>query len=382
MDLRSIKSRLKFALCVAVAAVIAVVGAVVLQPGTSLGGVVLAQNPDPQPTGSIQRITASTPNVTLAVGDTVVLSIDVYGLQNIQDQSLGGDVEFDWSASGGRLPDDAGGTSVTYTAPSDPGTYTVTVSPNSGCVGTGSECSATFRISVRRQGEARGPDAPPRNPDGNIPSILTDSEGAQYEVFTPEEGGSFNGDGFWISADAGVVPNGEVIGVRIADTGPATNAGMSKHRYTLHGRSYLIAAVDNMGDAVSSYRLDGPAEICIPIPGELRSSITDVGLVGVNNGEALTALTSWVRVSPSLIACGNLSVLPATIAAAVPGTPPPAPTATPEPIPELPRTGGTTPNSSSAIMWMLLVGIATLALGAWIVSSNRPKRSRGRFGRG
>ena len=335
----------------------------------------LVQAQDPQPVGSIMRITASTPNVVLAVGDSVVLSINVYGLQNIQDQSLGGDVEFDWSASGGRLPDNADGTSVTYRAPSVAGSYTVTVSPTTECVGTASECTATFRIDVRRQGEATGPDAPLRNPEGDIPPILTDSEGNQYEVFTPEGGGRFEGGSFWLYGAKGIVPNGEVIGVRIADTGPATNAGMSHHRYTLYGQRYTISAVDASGASVSSYNLDAPIEVCIPVPGELRSSITDVGTVGINEGNALTAHTSWVRVSPSLTVCANVSVLPATIGAGIPGTPPPAPTATPEPTPALPVTGGAALNSSP-LGWALLIGVAMVAFAAFAVSRRRPKTSK------
>ena len=336
-------------------------------------GLVRAQNP--QPVGSIMRISASTPNVVLAVGDSVVLSIDVYGVQNIQDQSLGGPVEFDWSASGGRLPDNADGTSVTYTAPSVAGSYTVTVSPETECVGKASECTATFRIDVRRQGEATGPYAPPRNPEGDIPTVLSDSEGNQYAVFTPEDGGRFEGGSFWLDGAEGIVPNGEVVGIRMADTGPATNAGMSHHRYTLYGQRYAISAVDATGDSVSSYSLDAPIEVCIPVPAELRSSITDVGIVGINESDALTALTSWVRVSPSLSVCANLSVLPATIGAEIPGTPPPAPTATPEPTPELPITGGAAPNSSP-LGWVLLIGVAMVASAAVAISRRRPKGAK------
>ena len=153
-----------------------------------------------EPVGSISRVTASTPKLTLAVSDTVVLSINVYGRQDVEDSSLASDVNIDWSASAGTLPDDADGTSVSYTAPSEPGSYTVTASPSSECIGTTSECTATFRITIRRQGEASAPDVPPRNPDGGIPSVLTGPDGGQYEVFTPEDGGTFTGDGFWIDA--------------------------------------------------------------------------------------------------------------------------------------------------------------------------------------
>ena len=227
-----------------------------------LGGNVYAQTPEP--VGSISSVAASTPNLTLTVDDTVVLSITVVGRQDVADPSLANEVDINWSASGGTLPDDADGTSVSYTAPSEPGSYTVTASPSSECIGTASECTATFRISVRRQGEATGPGAPPRNPDGEIPALLADSEGAQYAVFTPEEGGIFTGEGFWIDAPVGIVPNGEIIGVRMHDLGDASNAGMSGHRYTLGGRKYAISAIDASGADVDSYTLEGPAMVCVP----------------------------------------------------------------------------------------------------------------------
>jgi len=131
MRLCSVKSRFKLALGGALVGAIIVVGTVVPQPNASLGGIALAQNPDPQPTGSIQEITASTPNLMLTVGDTVVLSINVIGRQDIEGQRLGDDIKFDWSASGGQLSDGADGTSASYTAQSDPGIYSVTVSPRS-----------------------------------------------------------------------------------------------------------------------------------------------------------------------------------------------------------------------------------------------------------
>ena len=227
MGLRSMRPKLSTAFGIS----FAVLGTLIFT--ASGDGVALAQTPEP--VGSILRVAPKKPNITLAVGDTVILSINVIGVQKVQDQSLAKDVAIDWSASGGELPDDADGTSVSYTAPPDPGAYTVTASPTSECIGTSSECTATFRISVLRQDEATGPGAPPRNPDGEIPAILADSDGAQYAVFTPEEGGTFTGEGFWIDAPVGIVTNGEIIGVRMHDVGDASNAGMTEHRYTLGG---------------------------------------------------------------------------------------------------------------------------------------------------
>ncbi|MXZ03274.1 MAG: hypothetical protein F4Y88_06280 [Chloroflexi bacterium] len=353
------KSRLKLAQGVALIGVIIVVGTLLLEPGASA----LAQKPTPQPTGSIQEITASTPNLTLTVGDTVVLSINVIGRQDIEDQRLADDIKFDWSVSGGQLSDGADGTSVSYTAPADPGIYSVTVSPRSGCVGTGLACTATFRLTVRRPGEATGPDAPPRNPEGEIPAILTASGGGQYEVFTPEEGGTFTSENFSVSAGNGIVPNDEIIGVRMAEDGSASNAGMSHHRYTLSGNQYRVSVIDAERAPILSYNLNGTVAVCIPVPGELRTNISSLEMVTKNSNGTLTVMSSSVRISPSLIICGNTSTLPATIAVGIRGTPPPLLEPDPEPTEMLPATGGATPSSASALVWAFLLGIALISIG-------------------
>ncbi|MYF78982.1 MAG: hypothetical protein F4180_03590 [Chloroflexi bacterium] len=364
------------ALGVALVGAIIVVGTLVPRPNGSFSGIALAQNPDPQPTGSIQEITASTPNLTLAVGDTVVLSINVIGRQDIEDQRLADDVKFDWSVSGGRLSDGTDGTSASYTAPSDPGIYSVTVSPSSGCIGTGLACTATFRITVRRPGEATGPDAPPRNPEGEIPSILSDSEGEQYQVFTPEEGGIFTGENFSISAVMGIVPNSEIIGLRMAEDGSASNAGMSHHRYTLSGNQYRVFVIDAEGAPISSYNLNGTVTVCIPVPGALRTNISSLEMVNKNSNGTLTVMSSSVRISPSLIICGSTSTLPATIAVGIRGTPPPLLEPDPEPAEILPATGGAVPVSQGIIAWALLVGVALIATGTF-ASTYRHRRQEG-----
>ena len=378
MDMRLSEPKARSMFNCVVVAVFAVVALIGFQSfAASNGGIAHAQTPEP--VGSISSVSASTPDLTIAVGETIVLSINVYGRQDVEDASLARDVSINWSASGGTLPDNADRTSVSYTAPSEPGSYTVTASPSSECIGTAAECTATFRITVRRQGEATGPGAPPINPDGEIPAVLTDADGDQYAVFTPEEGGTFDGEGFWIDAPIGIVPNGELIGVRMNDVGDASNAGMTQHRYTLGGRKYAISAIDASGDAVDSYELEGPAMVCVPMPPELRSNLPSVGLVSVdeNGSTQLQALTAWVRITPYLAVCGNLSVLPATIAASIPGSPPPLPTVTPEPAPNLPPTGGTAPSPFTALIWVLLLGIALVSVGPlWLLLLDRDKTNR------
>lgn len=48
---------IEVAIGIVLAGVIILVGTLVLPPGAPFGGIVLAQNPDPQTTGSIQAIT-------------------------------------------------------------------------------------------------------------------------------------------------------------------------------------------------------------------------------------------------------------------------------------------------------------------------------------
>ena len=355
-------------------AIVAVAIAVAWHPAASFDGETLhAQSSvsDPQPTGSIQEITASTPNLTLTVGDTVVLSINVIGRQDVEDQRLADDVKFDWSVSGGRLSGGTDGASASYTAPSDPGIYSVTVSPRSGCVGTGLACTATFRITVRRQGEATGPDAPPRNPEGEIPAILSDSEGEQYQVFTPEEGGTFTSENFSVSAGNGIVPNGEIIGVRMAEDGSASNAGMSHHRYTLSGNQYRVSVIDAGSAPISSYNLNGTVTVCIPVPEELRANISSLEMVNKNSNDTLTVMSSSLRISPSLILCGNTSTLPATVAVSIRGTPPPLLDPEPEPTEMLPATGGATPSSASAVVWVLIFGVTLIGTGVFVTAYRR-----------
>ena len=368
LSARSAKSkRTTYAMAFAIAASIAVISALGFATATNLGGAtVIAQ----EPTGLIKSITPSTSNLSVNPGDTVSLSINVIGLQDVRDQSLGSDVTFNWSATGGELPpNEKGNTSVRYAAPDSPGNYVVTVSTSSNCRGT---CSTTFDIRVRRPGSIESVVGTPTNPPGVIPTVLTDDDGNQYEVFTPEEGGTFNGEGFRITATTGIVPNAEYIGVRMFENGPASNAGMSGHRYTLGGIKYTVAAIDSERNSVASYLLSATVEICIPVPSEMRANISNVEMIATSDdGSQITVLSSSVRVVPSLSVCGNTSTLPVNVAAGIPGSPPPMPEPTPDPEPALPATGGAGPESNVVLIWALLMGVALIATGIFAVSRRR-----------
>lgn len=114
--------------------------------------------PTPVPNPKISRIEPSIRSVTLRIGNTVELSIEVYGRQNIQDDSLGNSVSFDWSVTsgGGSFREvDAGFDSNStpderevYFNASKYGNYTVTASLDQyECVGG---CSASFDVRIRR----------------------------------------------------------------------------------------------------------------------------------------------------------------------------------------------------------------------------------------
>ena len=367
LSARSTKSKLtSYSMAIAIAAFIAVIGALGFAIATNFGGTtVFAQ----EPTGLIKEITPSTSNLSVNPGDRVSLSINVIGLQDVRDQSLGRDVTFNWSATGGDLPpNEDGNTSVRYTAPDSPGNYVVTVSTTSNCRGT---CSTSFDIRVRRPGSIESVVVTPVNPPGEIPTVLSDADGNQYGVFTPEEGGTFTGDQFSITAKTGIVPNAEFIGVRMYENGSASNAGMSGHRYTLGGTKYSVAVIDGERNSVASYRLNATIEICIPVPMEMLSNISSVEMIATSDdGTDLTVLSSSVRVVPTLTICGNTSTLPANVAAGIPGSPP-MPEPTPDLEPALPVTGGAGPSSTGVLAWTILIGFALLATGMFAVYRRR-----------
>ena len=262
-----------------------------------------------------------------------------------------------------------------YTAPESPGTLTVYVSVDqSQCYGFQSQCSTEFKITVLRSAAAVEPTPVPVNPAGSIPMILTDSDGNQYEVFTPEGGGTFTGDNSSLKAGPGVVPNGEIVGLRIAEGGSASNDGKTYQRYSLGGSWYEISAVDASNTSVSSYGLSDAVEVCIPLPDELRSNISSLALVVINADDSLTILSSIVRISSSgTNVCGNLSSVPAKLAVGTAGSPAALPTAVPDTADtsDLPDTGGAAPSSPMVVFWILIVGLASIVVGGALRRARR-----------
>ena len=159
---------------------------------TSVGTSVVAGSP-----GMISKIEPNIRGIAISGGDTVVLSVNVYGLQDKMDNKLGG--TYTWSVNGTGI--DGSGRELSYTAPTSPGTYNVKATLADGDCAPKDEtmrasaCSAEFEVKVLRPSAPQPAPEAPVNPPGEIPSILADSEGEQYEVFTPVEGGKFEGNG-------------------------------------------------------------------------------------------------------------------------------------------------------------------------------------------
>jgi hypothetical protein len=325
----------------------------------------------------ISRIEPTIRSVTVSAGDRIRIGVDVYGAQDIKSNGLGDGIGFLWSDDDAGGDIDGDGREVTYTAPERPGTYTLSVAvPFSACRAPQTDevrCATQFEIVVRRASSAEAAKPEPRNPAGEIPAILTDSDGNQYEVFTPERGGTFTGDTSNLTAGPGVVPNGEIVGLRIAEGDAASNEGKTYQRYSLGGNWYEVSAVDGSGVSVASYVLNDALEVCIPLPVELSSRISGLAIVAINSDDSLTILSSTVRISGSdTNVCANVSSVPATIAVGSAGSPAPLPTAVPETEDETdpPDTGGAAP-SSDALVWALMIGFVGVFAGLAVMRSRR-----------
>ena len=330
----------------------------------------------PRSTARIKRIEPAIRGLNIGSGDRVNLELNIYGVQDILDNSLADGVSFNWTSDAHDGLDGTGRQTV-YTAPEVPGTYMVVAELGSSqCRGDETQCRAEFEIHVRRASVAPTPMPAPVNPQGPIPVTITDSQGVAYAVFTPVEGGRFMGDGFSLTAASSAVPNGEVIGISILKGEPASNVGQTHHRYVLDGDWYHIAVVDARGTPITGYRLNRAAEVCIPLPDALRSNISDLAIVAINSDDSLTILSSSVRISSSgTNVCGSLSSVPATIAAGTAGSPLPLPTEVPDSgdASGLPATGGSVP-SNNGMLWALILGLAIVVSG-YAVLRAAPRRN-------
>ena len=225
---------------------------------------------------------------------------------------------------------------------------------------------------------ANASDPSPVNPPGEIPAIVFDTVGNVYEVFTPEEGGVVVGDGFSFEALPGDVPSAVVVAIRMSMSGPASNAGMTHHRYTIGGNYHVISAVDGEGKPLNApFRFRTPAIACVPMPGEYLANIDTVRLVAMEPSVgSQTVLSSTYKLDRSgLKMCGYVGTVPTTVAVGIEGAPAPIP---PTPvvevrIVELPVTGGVAVATGSLAI-LLLAGFVML-MSALVVFRFRTHRT-------
>ena len=342
----------------------------------------------PIPAGRILRIKPSVESISIRAGSKVRLSVGVFGLQNEQDDSLAEkeEVTFEWSSSNGEgsfeesapagaetngEPDDR---KVLHTVSDIPGTYTVTATLGQGeCRGTDEQCSATVRITVIRTIVREASATPvPCQISGTIPAAIPDSAGNQHSVFTPTDGGTFTDENVEVTAPINAVAGCEYIGIRVVESGPAMNRNNPLYRFTLAGMLYSVQAVDSSGATITDYQFNRPIQVCVPLPGTLRGNISEIDALKLNSDGTLTALTSKILSTPngSPRVCGNLSELPADIAAGKRGAPDPTPEPMPTATPEPPETGGTAVPYTWA--WLIaILGVGVFVLGAATLTRRR-----------
>ena len=328
----------------------------------------------------INSIRPEVREVTLRAGDTIRLGVDVYNQQDGLDNSIPGRTSsllvFRWSeqdSGGGSFADPGDGRRVVYTAPSSPGTYTITAEaqPDGICRthhadasgisdANRAPCIATFTIRVTSAAGVSDPQPVPVNPAGVIPTELTDNAGTAYTVFTPVDGGMFTGGGFTVSAPAGAVPDRTVLGVTAAVSAVPVPAPVPGASMSVAGSFYDINGIQQSGQPpLTAYTLDDPLTVCLPFPDEFRADLSDVVVVQRQSDGNLSPLTTKVRTNAGILTiCGAVSTLPATVGVAKLGTVPAIP-ATPAPTEDTPDTGGFAPGGI-ALLLTLLAGLAVL----------------------
>ncbi len=340
----------------------------------------------------ILRIQPAFHNITVAPRDRVVLNVHVYGRQNIRDDSLADDLNLEWEDDTTGTFRKPKGLTALYHTPQQTGRYTVTATlpePELNCysfLDDEEQCEATFNITVRRTQGPPQPEEPPVNPTGHIPDTIDDAQGVSYKVFTPVEGGSYTHEDTTFTAPPSAVPDNQIIGINITKTGPVDNNEKNNPRHKLAGYWYRVQPVDKAGQPLNAYRLEKPAQICLPLPDELRSTIADVSIAQAQHSDGnLTILSSNLIITiDGPIVCANTTALPINAAIAI--TAENAPQLPPAPIfqtPDetLPETGGIQPPHPTILILTIILALTALITAFTIARQPSPAPFAPRKGR-
>ncbi len=339
----------------------------------------------------VHSIRPTVREVSVRVGDTIALTVDIYDGQAVLDNSIpdkeGSKLVFRWED---KLADGNGGSAggtfatpnnerrVTYTAPSSPGRYIVTAEAQPDGVCTShhegaaeitdaerAQCTATFTIRVSGIPAVPAPRPYPVDPTGAIPTSMVDDQGGTYTVFTPTKGGTFTGDDITVTAPAGAIPDRTVVGIGATTSDIPTPDPIPGATMSLAGSYYDINAIaDNGEPPIPSYTLNEPATACLPFPQEFRADLSNVVLIQRKSTGDLSILSTKIRSNAGdLTVCGTLTQLPASVAVARLGlVPAPAPT-TPSTPADTPDTGATTPGYAVLLLTLLTGALLLTRIG-------------------
>ena len=336
----------------------------------------------------VSKIEPGSRAISVSAGSEVRLSVVLYDLQNGRDDNISSQaMRIVWDGPQGGNFSEAGlpGTDgdgnpddrvVMWRAPTLPGKHniTATVMPDWACGGDENECSATFSVTIVSTAGAPTPQPTPCPTTGLVPTSVTDPDGNAYSVVTPAEGGEFIGDAASVNVPRGALAGCEPIGIRMYTL--ATASATTYPGWNTAGNRYRVETVDLNGAPLSNLVMRNPARVCVPLPNELRASLTGITLLS-EDGETATQLTSTVRLSDinGYNLCGSVSTFPATVIAAGPTTgtttQPPSPT----PTAETPDTGATSP-TAAYILLALVLAVGTLLAGTMLVGTLRDASAR------
>ena len=327
---------------------------------------------------SVSRVVPVVRVLTVTTGSRIRLSFAVYNAQSSRDDGLLVDknIAMEWSDGGsGSFAEPRGvGTNsngmaddreVEYDVPNLPGRYTVTArfAQSWRCNGISSACTATFTVNVQRESVAPTPESTPCPTTGDWPESITQSDGTVYGVVTQAGGGESADGGGSVRVPAGALPGCTAIGVNIGLSGDGTS-DMVFNGWSLAGGSYMVGAIDvQTGDVLTSLRLARPANVCVPLPAELRANLVGVNLVR-HIGDVVSPLTSSVRVGSSdgMVVCGAVSQLPSVVSAAGPERAGASPTPTVSVV-DVPATGGGAPSYAYVILAIALGLVLLTGIG-------------------
>ena len=321
-------------------------------------------------------------NLSIRSGDQIRLSIAIYDVQNVRDDTLSQHeaIRIEWgSADGGDISSiDSGGTTdprmILWQAPNLPGQYTVTASivPDWACSGEAHECTATFTIRVIRGAHTPTPEPTPCPTSGIVPTSVTDTDGNAYTTITPAEGGEFVDERASVSVPRGAIIGCTYFGVRLYSL--TTESRTIYPGWTIAGSRYRADIVDVRGANLSNLALGRPASICVPLPTEFRASLTGITLLR-QDGDSVAQLTTSVRLHPErgYTLCGKVSTLPAAVVAASPGSGTGADLPSPTPEAETPDTGGNSPTNAYILLALILGAAAVFGAMRIMDTAQRPR---------